>query len=66
MPSSLTGIRIVDLTQVLNGPFCTMLLADVRRLMQEGFSRDFKHRAAISPAISRLALEQDQPKTILT
>ena len=26
MPGTLAGIRIVDLTHVLNGPFCTLLL----------------------------------------
>ena len=29
MTSALDGVRIVDLTQVMAGPFCTMLLADL-------------------------------------
>lgn len=29
MPAPLNGIRVVDLTRILSGPFCTMLLGDM-------------------------------------
>jgi hypothetical protein len=29
------GLRVVDLTQVLSGPSCTMLLADLAEVLEE-------------------------------
>ena len=31
----LSGIRIVDLTRILSGPFCSMFLADIARVLED-------------------------------
>jgi len=30
-PGALAGLKVIDLTRVLGGPYCTMILSDLRR-----------------------------------
>ncbi|HWX48418.1 MAG TPA: CoA transferase [Roseomonas sp.] len=50
MPTPLDGVRVVDLTRILSGPFCTMLLgdmgADVVKIEAPGEGDPIRHAGA--------------------
>ena len=39
MKKALEGIKVVDLTSALSGPFCTMMLADYGRIKNRASTR---------------------------
>jgi CoA-transferase family III len=45
---SLSGLRVVDLTRILAGPFCSMLLADIGE--EGGQGRNRRRRAGSARA----------------
>jgi CoA:oxalate CoA-transferase len=56
VPQPLTGIKVVDLTHALAGPFCThqlqLLGADVLKVEPPGHGDDFRARPGVFPALN--------------
>jgi CoA:oxalate CoA-transferase len=64
----LTGIRVLDLTRVLSGPFCTMLLgdlgADIIKVETPGEGDAVRHQGAgreACPGISPITIATNAP-----
>jgi formyl-CoA transferase len=80
MPSALAGIRVVDFTEYIAGPYCTMMLADMGAdvvKVERPHGDAWRHTAPVAPYESRgflgvnrgkrsiaLDLEQDEGRSI--
>lgn len=72
MPGALDGVRVVDFTHALNGPFCTMLLghlgAEVIKIeppQGDGFRRSWMPRNAPTDGYEFLAVNTNKKSVVL-
>ncbi|MEK9725415.1 MAG: CoA transferase [Rhodospirillaceae bacterium] len=68
--SALTGIRVVDLTRVLAGPFCTLMLADmgaeVIKVESPGAGDPVRHQGAMKDGFSWYFAQFNRNKKSIT
>jgi hypothetical protein len=66
----LSGVRVLDLTRVLSGPFCTMLLgdlgADVIKVEAPGDGDTVRHQGAIKDGLSWYFANYNRNKRSIT
>ena len=66
----LSGVRVLDLTRVLSGPFCTMLLgdlgADVIKVETPGEGDTVRHQGAIKDGLSWYFANYNRNKRSIT